>query len=342
MVAGLTAVALSLMAVGLAAIVFDTGFAGAGQPRSAGANSTAPRAGSPSYRFSATPLVSSSPGSGFSASPVPVSSASPTISVSPTPRTVGFGPFEKGFAYFADDGSITPVQPVPDLEVRIQTGKAVYYALAANRYLLKAGSYAGEFIPQVTIGQADGSSAQTGGVVLAGPVVAKMISDRLAAAASDSDRWVVALPVDIRTLKTGVDVSFDQFGLSALSNTPRVVVRFQGTLPVVESVPTNGGYHVLVEGLGVTAWQIIDPIRLTLPPAVIDPKHAMNQLLIYGTGDASTAKNTYVDSKTAVGTTIVSVADEVCVSLVVDGSRADIDSSRVLKVGDVPVFVAKN
>ena len=255
---------------------------------------------------------------------------------------MGFGVFEKGFAYFGDDGSITPVKPVADLEVRLQSGKAVYYALASNRYGLKAGSYAGEFIPQVTMGQFDGSSAQTGGITLAGPVVTKMINDRLASIPIESERWVVALPVDIRGLKSGVDVSFDRYGLSLLSNTPRVVVRYAGSLPVVQSVPTNGGFHVLVEGLGVTAWQVIDPIRLTLPPGVLDPKHPMNQLLVYGNGMPSTPKNLSVDSKSAVGSVMLSASGEVCVSLVVDGSRADIDPSKILSVGDVPVFVARN
>jgi hypothetical protein len=255
---------------------------------------------------------------------------------------VGFGVFEKGFAYFGDDGSITPVKAVADLEVRIQAGKAIYYALASNRYGLKTGSYAGEFIAGVTMGQLDGSSAQTGGIVLAGPVVTKMINDKLASIPIESDRWVVALPVDIRGTKAAVDVSFDQYGLSLLSNTPRVVVRFAGSLPVVQSVPANGGFHVLVEGLGVTAWQVIDPIRLTLPPGILDPKRPMNQLLVYGNGLPNTPKNLYVDAKTAVGSVMLSATGEVSVSLVVDGSRADIDPSRVLSVGDVPVFVAKN
>jgi hypothetical protein len=37
---------------------------------------------------------------------------------------------------------------------------------------------------------------------------------------------------------------------------------------------------------------------------------------------------------------MLTASDEVSVSLVVNGSRADLGPDRVLKVGDVPVFVA--
>ena len=128
---------------------------------------------------------------------------------------------------------------MPGLEVKIVHGRAIYYALASNRYGLMTGSYAGEFKPLVTMGQADGSSAETGGIVLTGPVVARLISDKLASIQADADRWIVALPVDIRTATTAVSVTFDQFGLAGWSNTPRVVVTFPGSLPVVEIIPAN-------------------------------------------------------------------------------------------------------
>ena len=117
------------------------------------------------------------------------------------------------------------MQPVLGLEVRIQSGRAIYYALPANRFGLKTDSYAGEFIPFVNMGQADGSSAETGGMVLAGSVVTRLIEDKLATIKSDYDRWIVALPVDIRSSpRIPVDVSFDQFGLAGWSNTPRPLV----------------------------------------------------------------------------------------------------------------------
>jgi hypothetical protein len=198
------------------------------------------------------------------------------------------------------------------------------------------------------MGQADGSSAETGGIVLAGPVVLKMISDELASIKSDSDRWIVALPVDIRpSTASMVDVSFDQFGLAGWSNTPRVVVRFSGSLPVVETIPTNGGFHVLVEQIGVTAWQVIDPVRLSLPPGAIDSAHAMNQLLLYGDGTpaipgAKVPRDTLVDGAVAVGTPMLTATSDVSVSLVVNGSRADLGPDKILSVGDVPVFVASS
>lgn len=253
-----------------------------------------------------------------------------------------------GFVYHAADGSTVPVQPIPGLEVRIVNGRAIYYALASNLYGLETGSYAGEFRPLVTVGQADGSSAETGGIVLAGPVVAKLTTDKLDSLPSGVNRWVVALPVDIRDAGTSViDVSFDRFGLVGSSNTPRVVVRYPGSMPIVETIPTNGGFHVLVEELGATAWQVIDPVRLGLATGAIDPEHAMNQLLIYGDGAPSLngtpiKRDILLDRPVAVGSLIMSATNDVSVSLVVNGSRSDLDPSDLLSIADVPIFVTSS
>ncbi|MFI5258450.1 MAG: hypothetical protein ACHQ01_02395 [Candidatus Limnocylindrales bacterium] len=252
-------------------------------------------------------------------------------------------PRSNAITYYAADGSTVPVQPVPGLEVRLQSGRAVYYALASNKYGLKTGSYAGEFMPLVTMGQADGSSAETGGCVLDGHVVSKLISDALAAIQSDTDRWIVALPVDIRSAQgSPVDVSFDQFGLAGWSNTPRVVIQFSGSLKIVETIPSNGGFHVLVEELGVSAWQVIDPTRLTLATGAIDPAHAMNELLVYGSGTPSVQRDLLFDKRVLVGQPMLSATSDVSVSLVVNGSRAALGPDKVLTIGDVPVFVASN
>jgi hypothetical protein len=248
-----------------------------------------------------------------------------------------------GFAYQTSDGSLISVMPVPGLQVSIERGRAIYRALPSNRYGLAGGDYAGEFMPLVTMGQADGSSAATGGIVLSPPVASVLINDKLASIQSAADRWIVALPVDIRSAgKTPVDVSFDQFGLAGYSNTPRVLVRFSGSMPVVEANPSNGGYHVLVEELGVTSWQVIDPVRLSLPAGAIDPAHAMNQLLIYGSGNADVQRDVAYDGRAAMGQTMLSASGDLSVSLVADGARAELGPDKVLTVNSVPVFVAQN
>jgi len=248
---------------------------------------------------------------------------------------------DQGILYQTADGTTVPVPAVVGLQVQIQSGRAIYSAQASNRYGLKTDSYAGEFMPLVTTGQSDGSAALTGGVVLAPQVIARLVADRLAAAQSDSDRWVITLPVDIRSAAgTTVAVSFDRYGLAGWSNTPRVQVRFQGSLPVVEAVPANTGFHVLVEQLGVTRWQVIDPLRLTLPGDSIDPAHAMNELLIYGSGAPSVATDQFFDTPAAVGSVMLNASGDVSVSLVVAGSRADVGPANILAIGDVPIFAA--
>jgi hypothetical protein len=276
-------------------------------------------------------------------SPTPYLSPSPSASAGPSARASGFVQQGDGFVYDAPDGSTVPVIPVPGLAIKIESGKADYYALASNPYNLLTDSYAGEFMPLVTMGQADGSNAETGGIVLAGPVVQNLIDDQLASIASDVDRWIVALPVDIRSSPSStVQVTFDDFGLAGWSNTPRVVIRFSGSLPVVEAVPTNGGYHVLVEELGVTAWQVIDPIRLGLATDSIDPAHVMNELLVYGNGTPDRQADYVFDHPVEVGHQMLKATSDVSVSLVVNGSKADLGPNKVLTVGDVPVFVASS
>ena len=349
-VAGLSGAALVLIGVGIAALVFDSTLSGGGRATISHAGTTPPGPSSPPALPSPTPLLYPSYVVG-SGTPAPSASSSSAVSAGPTAHPIGFAASGTGFAYFAADGMVIPVMPVPGLEVRLESGRAIYYALGSNKYGIKTGSYAGEFKPLVTMGQADGSNAETGGIVVVGLVAARLISDKLASIKTPEDKWIVALPVDIRTAATIVTVSFDQFGLAGWSNTPRVVVGFPGSLPVVEINPANEGFHVLVEGLGITAWQVIDPRRLTMAPDVIDPAHAMNQLLIYGNGTptipgSAVPRDALNDRKAGnpfpVGQQMLSAMSDVSVSLVVKGSRADLGPDKVLTVGDVPVFVAKS
>jgi hypothetical protein len=340
-VTGLTGAAFALIAIGVAALVFDAGFPNGGGAASKGTSTAPAQASIPATSSSPPPASAVPSSSGRPATPAPILSPTPVVSESPSSRSAGFIKVGDAFVYSAEDGTQVPVPSVPGLQVRLQSGRAIYYALPSNRYLLPTDSYAGEFMPLVTMGQTDGSSAQTGGIVLAGLVVSRLVTDKLAADQPDADRWVVALPVDIRKAAgTEVTVAFDKFGLAGWSNTPRVVVRFAGSLPVVEVVPTNGGFHVLVETLGVTRWQVIDPVRLGLPSDTIDPAHAMNQLLIYGSGTPDVSRDQSVDVHAPVGSLLLTASDDVSVSLVVDGSRADLGPDKVLTVGDVPVFVA--
>ena len=344
-VTGVAGAAIVLIGIGVTALVFDPGLSGAGVATPHGAGTTLPRSNSPTSSVSRPPSPSGSR-SDVPGTPHSSASSSPLVSAGPSQHSTGFVQVGDGFAYNAADGSVIPVTPVPGLRVEIDKGRALYYALASNRYGLGAGALAGEFMPLVTMGQVDGSSAATGGIVLGGIVVAKLISDKLASMPADADRWIVALPVDIRTAgKTAVDVSFDQFGLAGWSNTPRVVVRFGGSLPVVETIPSNGGCHVLVEQLGATSWQIIDPVRLGLPPGPIDSAHVMNQLLVYGNGTptidgALVQRDIVIDRRLPTGQQIMSVTSDVSVSLVASGSRAELGPDKILAVGDVPVFVA--
>jgi hypothetical protein len=332
---------LVLIAIGVAALVFNAGFSNTGGATSNGAPTPSALAGTPAISASPSPASPAPSGSGIPATPSLPLSPTPDVSASPSEHSAGFVKVGDGFVYSADDGTQVPVPLVPGLGVAVNPGRATYFALASNRYGLKADSYAGEFMPLVTMGQPDGSSAQTGGIVLVGPVISRLVSDRLAAAQSDADRWVVALPIDIRkTLGSPVSVSFDKFGLAGWSSTPRVVVKFVGSLPIVEAVPANGGFHVLVEQLGITRWQVIDPIRLGLSSDSIDPGHAMNELLVYGNGTPSVSRDKFFDVRAAVGSLMLTASGDVSVSLVVNGSRADLGADKVLTVGDVPVFVA--
>jgi hypothetical protein len=347
-VAGLTGAAFVLMGVGIAAMVFGAGFAGGARTATGRAGMSMPRPTSPGTGAGQTASPSVSSGGGTPGTPTPVVSASPTVVSSPSAHPVGFVQRGAELIYAAADGSVVPVPPMNGLRIEVKGGKANYYALSSNAYGLATGAYAGEFMPLVATGQVDGSSAETGGVVLVGRVVSKLISDELASIKAPGDRWIVALPIDIRSSPAAmVQVSFDQFGLAGWTGSPRVYVGFGGSLPIVEAIPANGGYHILVEGLGPTTWQVIDPVRLGLPSDSIDPDRAMNELLVYGNGTASLkgapiARDIHHDGRVGVGTPMVYATGGVSVSLVVAGSHADLGPDKVLMIGDVPVFVASS
>jgi hypothetical protein len=341
-VVGLTATAILLIVVGSVAVLLDIGFSGAGAPVSfAGA--------SPSASAPVTATTTASPGStpgrsATSGSPPPLNLPSPFVSAPPSRHPSGFAIAGAVLAYYADDGTVVPVPAIAGLRVEVWSGRAVYLAVAGNRYGLKVGAVAGEFKANVTSQQADGSSAETGGVVAAGPVVSRLIGDRLASMKAGPDRWIVALPVDVRSepATSMITVGFDDLGLHGWSDTPRVVVRFDGQMPVTESIPTNGGFHVLVESLGVTAWQVIDPTRLGLATDKIDATRAMNELLVYGSGAPSVASDFSFDARVVVGQKMLAATGDVSVSMVVAGSHADLGPDRILRIGDVPVFVASS
>ena len=336
-VRGLIVFALVLVIAGFGVAALDPSLGG-DKPTAAASSSPTATGATPRPAMTATPAMTPtptpSPGSSPSSPPTPTATAVPA-------RSPGFATSGDTVFYLSSDGSRLAVVTVPGLTVQIQSGRAVYYAAAGNKYGLKTGSYAGEFLPLVTMGQADGSSAQTGAAVLAGAVVNRLTTDALSHIADPSSRWIIALPVDIRGARAAfVDVSFDSFGLAAIANTPRVLITFPGSLPLVESVPSNGGVHVLVEGLNVTSWQVIDPARLTLPANKIDAAKAMNQLIFYGSGAASLNFDQFLDGHLGVGTPIMDVSGDVSVSLAVNGSHADIHPLNILQVAGVPVFVA--
>ena len=337
LVAGLTAAAVILIVAGVAAVAIDSGPDGGTPARSA------------SHSPTPTSLISIGSPTASPTSPLPSGSSvespsgpAPTLTAAPTPtaRTAGFVVQGASIIYYTADGTAVPMEPVPGLRMALVDGRALYYAQSPNPYGMRTGVYAGEFVPNVTTQQADGSSAQTGGVVLVGAVATRLIADRLAALATSGASWIVALPVDIRATAAPVDVAFDTFGLHGWADTPRVAVRFSGELPVTEINPGNAGYHVLVEQLGVTTWQAIDPLRLTLSPTKLDVQHLMNELLIYGTGAASTTTDVLVGRRVPVGKAMLSAAGEVSVSLTVKGSHLDLGPTRILELDDVPVFVA--
>ena len=245
-VAVLTVAAVVLIVAGVAAVAIDS----SGTSQSSPSGPVSPSGFAtvlPSTHAPTATLATQS----IPPSPSPSQSA-PSPSTSPTAvaRKPGFVVDGNSIVYYESDGTTVPVQTLAGLRTTLAAGQVTYTALAGNRYGLRTGAYAGEFMPTVATQQADGSSALTGGMVLVGPVVARLIGDALAAIPTPADRWIVALPVDIRGTTKPVDVSFDAFGLHGVADTPRVLIRFTGSLPVVNVIPDNSGFHVLVEGAG--------------------------------------------------------------------------------------------
>ncbi len=66
----------------------------------------------------------------------------------------------------------------------------------------------------------------------------------------------------------------------------------------------------------------------------------MNQLLIYGDGASSLGFDQFIDGRLPVGSPIMDISGDVSVSLVVNGSHADLGTGKILQVDGVPVFVA--
>jgi hypothetical protein len=337
-VAALTVAAVALIVAAIAAVAVDSSISGGrpqdGQGTPTGSSFVVPGTPSSQVSLGTMPVLPTASPSG--------SGPSPTAPLPQGSHKLGFDLVGDAIVYYSADGTVVPVLPISGLKATLAGDRVTYTALKANRYGLRAGAYAGEFMPNVSMEQADGSSAQTGGVVLVSAVAGRFITDSLAVIAAPADRWVVALPVDIRGTVKPVAVTFDSFGLLGQTGVARVSVHFSGSLPVVNVIPDNAGYHVLVEQLGTAAWEAIDPTRLGLSTVILDPEHAMNELIVYGDGSTNLSRDVLVDRRVGIGRRMLVASGVVSVSRAVQGSRADLGPDRVLKISDVPVFVASS
>jgi len=213
--------------------------------------------------------------------------------------------------------------------------------LSSNPYGLRLAPTPANSWPNVAMQQADGSSAQTGGIVLVGPVASRLIANKVASYAVQADR------LD-RGSAGGHQGRRQVRKRHVRSVRPTGWLDTRGSLsssPVscpCQHHPATPVTHVLVEQLGSRPGRSSTRPGSACRLAVLDPKHLMNELLVYGTGTPSAHTDVAFNRAVPVGRQMLSATTEV--SVLPGGPRQPGRSGpdRVLTVNGVPVFVASS
>ena len=269
----------------------------------------------------------------------PTTTAAPTPTPTPSPIPVGYSTGADGsLTYTTTTGAALKVPVIPGLVAGLADGKVTYTALASNPYGLKMGAYAGQFAPDVTVG-----SAPTGGVVLEGAVVAKLITDRLAAIPAQKDKWVIPLPVDIRGTKSTVAVTTDNGGFPDWKPTPRVLVSFAGSAPLVNPRPQNEGYRIVLSDQAAETWLFCDPYLVLRLNGGIVPGHEMSFVVTYGTDKTDISSQIEHGESVSVGYKVAEIWSNASIVIGTNvGGYLAIGADKLLNVAQVPVFIAAN
>ena len=119
-----------------------------------------------------------------------------------------------------------------------------YYAEEGNKYGLEVGAWAGEYRPNVKLG-----SERVGGVVLAPEVALFLLNQKLDSIIEQSEKWMIVLPVDIRSTAARDEISV---GLEKTSYgpIPFLVIKYPGQLPIVNNIPDTTLIRVVKDIIG--------------------------------------------------------------------------------------------
>ncbi|MGA3056701.1 MAG: hypothetical protein ABSE70_01495 [Candidatus Limnocylindrales bacterium] len=224
---------------------------------------------------------------------------------------------------------------ITGLTASLAAGKVTYAALAGNTYKLNAGAYAGVFNPFVSV-----KKEQVGGVTLEPVVVSKLIADSLVSISAQTDKYMAALPLDVRTVTAATALNID-YVKGYGGAIPIVLISFNGELPVTNILPDTK--QVLVAANTFTGWIYAWPLRLDAKYVTnIYPGKEEYYLTVGGQFEGFTASNTGTTVNAPFGGRICDTTEPVSITEGAGQEWRDMNPDHVLMVpgSNVPVFVA--
>lgn len=261
-----------------------------------------------------------------------------TPAPSPTPEP-GFRLNDGSLSYLTQRGEILTVPAIDGLVTNLVTrgsgDRAQYVAVSGNTYGLEGGSLAGEYEPNIDIYR-DGRRQGLGGVSLVPQVARVLQRNAIAAQDPQSNKWIVALPVDISEMHGSLLISFEP---NANTRTLGPKLTFAGTLPVLNL--TVDGVFKFVKPSGIPyPYFLLDNFRNTLIPyqETIPNGREMHYVTMAGN-----FKGVYDQQlkPAKFGEQLVEVEERLQVFYSFPGGSLDVTGEKVLSVGEsrVPVFV---
>ena len=239
---------------------------------------------------------------------------------------------EGGFVYTTEKGEIINLPQIPGLKQELQNKgeKVVYVSEKINPYGLEEKKYAGEFSPSVIT-----SGERTGGLALTSPVVLKLIEQKLATIPDQKDKWTIPLPLDIRNLALGKDVSLSFVNGYQNYPAPLLIVSYETELPLVNMIPNSQQLNIS-KSIFSGYWQIYDPILRVEPYTnrIVSGKE-MSYILILSSINGPNK----IDCK--FGDRLGEVSNKIIIGYGIVNDFREV-TKRVFTVGQVPVFIAAN
>jgi len=249
-----------------------------------------------------------------------------------TPTVEPTKPTEDSFVI--DQNGLTAAYSTKDGEsilVTVPDGEGFKLQQEGDKLVLyHEGVYFGEFKPNVTV-----EGNLTGGWSADATQATIYLEESLAEITEPSDKWLVALPMDMSDIDGPIKITFRQGSSSQI-----VGIDFDGTPDLANIIPGTNNL-IILDAPKVGGMAVYDTDRLTEPcTSQICADKEGDYIAVGGSLYGVTAGTTLDQIK--FGARICTVRGPITITYGASQERKDITPAKLLNIGGVPVSIALN